>query len=286
MRRRAVIMRTWQKWALGVVAVLAVLFVAIQFVPYGRPITTPPVTDQFKWSSPEAAAISKKACNDCHSNDPQIWWAVKIAPISWMAQSDATQGRSAMDFSAWTGYPGAAEFAQAVDSGRMPPMKFWIVHPDAKLTAAEKQTLIDGFKASLALNHAQTVPSDVSTIIKSSCGSCHPASLAMALFRQLAGSGAELGGRHGQEGCQAHGRAGEDARDLLRHTRQRQELVFGRELSSQSSSYRHRFRVHRNRARARVPPMRSRSFSRSAASAIRRARRWTSGRVRQRKPRR
>ena len=69
----------------------------------------------------------------------------------------------------------------------MPPLQFTLLHPSAKLTAAEKQTLVQGFQASLAGNGDAGTPtpaptatpsatssgSDAVAIINARCGSCH-----------------------------------------------------------------------------------------------------------------
>ncbi|MBE3032797.1 MAG: heme-binding domain-containing protein, partial [Actinobacteria bacterium] len=132
-----------------VLGTLLGVFVLIQFAPYGRDHSNPPVTAPFKWSSAQAKAIAKRSCYDCHSNKTKWWWALKIAPFSWLAQHDISDGRARVNFSEWNGGLSAQELQHALDGG-MPPLQFTLLHPAAKLSVAEKQQLLAGFQQSLA----------------------------------------------------------------------------------------------------------------------------------------
>lgn len=52
-------------WGIGIV------FLSIQFVPYGRSHTNPPVRQEPAWNAAETRALAKRACFDCHSNETQ-----------------------------------------------------------------------------------------------------------------------------------------------------------------------------------------------------------------------
>ena len=128
-------------------AILA-LFLLIQLVPVSR--TNPPVTSEPAWDSPETRALAKQACFDCHSNETEWPFYAYVAPVSWLVAHDTNEGRAEFNFSEWDKRrqrPG--EMAEAINSGWMPPASFLALHPDARLTDAEKQQLIDGFNASL-----------------------------------------------------------------------------------------------------------------------------------------
>jgi hypothetical protein len=143
--------RSGLRIALWVIGVLVVVFVVIQFVPYGRDHTNPPVTNQFKWTSQKAEAIARESCYDCHSNETKWWWATNIAPFSWFVQHDVDQGRAKLNFSEWKSGQGGGEMQEAVN-GEMPPLQYTLLHPGAKLTDAEKQELLTGFQQSLGSN--------------------------------------------------------------------------------------------------------------------------------------
>jgi len=59
-------------------------------------------------------------------------------------------GRRHFNFSDWTAHPGELnEMVREINSGGMPPIQYWIFHPGSRLTAAQKQSLIDGLTATL-----------------------------------------------------------------------------------------------------------------------------------------
>ena len=128
--------------------VFLVLLGAIQLIPYGMDHRRAPEPNPFKWRAPEAEALAKAACYDCHSNETVWWWAVKIAPFSWLAQSDIDEAKGKVNFSDWNGRLTGPRLRRALDHG-MPPWYYSIAHPHTRLTEAQKQTLVDGFQASL-----------------------------------------------------------------------------------------------------------------------------------------
>ena len=192
--------RSWKKIVLWVIGILVIIFAVIQAIPYGRTgHTNPPVTNAFVWTDPQAQALAKASCYDCHSNETNWWWATKIAPFSWLIKADVDGGRSRFNFSEYAGQPSAAQFQEVVQGG-MPPLQYTIIHPSAKLTDAEKQTLIKGYADSLAAmggastggsqSTGTTTGSDAAAIaaINQACGSCHSATPALSYH---AGSAAQ-----------------------------------------------------------------------------------------------
>jgi hypothetical protein len=128
---------------LGLIVLLGlVLFALIQLIPYGRSHTNPKVVQEPNWDT-ATRAIAKKACFDCHSNAVTWPWYSNIAPASWLVQRDVDEGRRRLNFSDW-GRAGSetGEFAEVIQGGDMPPFQYTLIHTSARLTAAEKQTLI------------------------------------------------------------------------------------------------------------------------------------------------
>jgi hypothetical protein len=135
-------------WGLGIVGTL---LVAIQFVPYGHNHTNPPVTREPAWNSPDTRALATRACFDCHSNQTDWRWYTNVAPISWYVQHDVEDGRRQLNFSTWDQPQREARGApNEVQRGKMPPAAYLPVHPEAKLSDQERQTLIDGLRATVA----------------------------------------------------------------------------------------------------------------------------------------
>ncbi len=129
----------------GVVAVA----VLIQAVPYGRAHTNPPVTAEPKWDSPRTRALAVDACFACHSNQTRWPWYSSVAPVSWLTQHDVDEGRRILNFSEWDRPQRAGEASEAVSEGSMPPWQFKVLHPEARLSDAEKRQLIHGLQATL-----------------------------------------------------------------------------------------------------------------------------------------
>jgi hypothetical protein len=71
-----------------------------------------------------------------------------VAPFSWLLTRDVEQGRDKLNFSTWDEDDGEADdAADAVADGSMPPRRYVLVHPDAALSGAERQVLVDALEA-------------------------------------------------------------------------------------------------------------------------------------------
>ena len=139
-----------KKAILWVLVGLVVLGLLIQLIPLPGRGNNPPVTSEPNWDSPQTRALAKRACFDCHSNE-SVWpLYAYVAPVSWLIYSDVMQGRARMNFSEWNSRPqSAGEIAEIIQEGEMPPAIYLPMHPEARLTAAEKQQLITGFQNTL-----------------------------------------------------------------------------------------------------------------------------------------
>ena len=142
----------WRRVLLWAALIAVAAFVAIQFVPYGRDHSNPPVTGEPTWDSADTRALAKRACFDCHSNETTWPWYSKVAPVSWLVQSDVNSGREQLNFSEWNrpqdGETG--EIGETIREGSMPPWYYVLLHSDAKLNGAEKDALVRGLDATIA----------------------------------------------------------------------------------------------------------------------------------------
>lgn len=139
-------MKLASKVMLGVGGVL----VLIQLV---RPAqTNPPVTGVVQ-APPEVMTLLQRSCWDCHSNETRWPWYSQVAPVSWLLTRDVRDGREHLNFSEWQGYEEGRqlkklqEIAEEVEEGEMPMAIYLPLHPEAKLTAAERTTLVEWAKA-------------------------------------------------------------------------------------------------------------------------------------------
>lgn len=130
----------------------AVVFgLLIQLIPFGKDHTNPPVVGEPAWDSPETRALAQRACFDCHSNETVWPWYSNIAPVSWLVYRDVEEGRSKLNFSEWgvSRQEDLEEIIEVIQNGEMPMPIYLIQHPEARLSAEEKQALITGLQNSL-----------------------------------------------------------------------------------------------------------------------------------------
>jgi len=129
-----------------------ILFIFIQFIPYGKNHTNPPVVSEPNWDSQQTRDFAKRACFDCHSNETTWPWYSNVAPVSWLVYRDVVEGRQRLNFSNWQNSrlrePG--EIASVISEGEMPPFQYLPMHPTARLSSAEKNQFINGLTSTLS----------------------------------------------------------------------------------------------------------------------------------------
>ena len=133
-----------------VAVALIVVFAAAQLIRPGR--ANPPIDAQRTIQAHVATgstlpAILDRACRDCHSN-ATVWpWYTQVAPLSWLMAYAVRQGRQVVNFSEWTAYAPAqqarllAATCHAVTEGQMPGGAWTLLHPEARLSAQEIETI-------------------------------------------------------------------------------------------------------------------------------------------------
>lgn len=132
------------RWRGRILLALMIALVAAQAIPVAR--TNPPVTSDVG-APPAVAAILRRACYDCHSNEVVWPWYTAVAPLSWLAAYDVRAGRDELNFSTWDRYDAArrrkklAESVEEVKEGEMAPWPYRLVHPEARLDAAAAAAL-------------------------------------------------------------------------------------------------------------------------------------------------
>ena len=127
-----------------VVLGLVVVLLGIQLVPVAR--SNPAVSEEVA-APPEARAILRRACYDCHSNQTTWPWYSRVAPASWLLAYDVREGRRELNFSTWDQYSPAQrakmmkECVEQVDKGEMPPWYYVPMHREASLAEQDKAML-------------------------------------------------------------------------------------------------------------------------------------------------
>ncbi len=129
---------------------------ALQLWPGPGP-DNPPTESEPEWT-PEVAAVMRRACYDCHSNETRWPWYSYVAPVSWSLAGEVQRGRSALNFSTWRRYRPHARrliLQRAVArawAGEMAPQGYRLAHPEAALTSAERDLLrrwLDDYRESI-----------------------------------------------------------------------------------------------------------------------------------------
>jgi hypothetical protein len=130
--------------------ILGALFLLAQAVPYGRGHTNPSVRAEPSWNAPVTRELARRACFDCHSNLTRWPWYSNVAPVSWLTYRDVHDGRAELNFSEWNRpQDGAGDAAEAARSGSMPPWFYSLMHPNARLSSADRKQLAAGLAATL-----------------------------------------------------------------------------------------------------------------------------------------
>jgi hypothetical protein len=139
-----------KKVILTTLIVLVALALLIQLIPLPARGHNPAVVQDVKWDTPQTAALVRRACYDCHSNETVWPWYSYVAPVSWLIYNDVQEGRQHLNFSnAGNLRRDKNEIIGMIQEGGMPPAVYLPLHPSARLTSAEKQQLIQGITNSL-----------------------------------------------------------------------------------------------------------------------------------------
>jgi hypothetical protein len=126
-----------------VLAVLIALGLA-QLVPVHR--TNPPQEGEVP-AGEQVRQILRRSCYDCHSNETRWPWYAHVAPMSWLLVYDVNHAREHMNFSTWDRYDAKKrakkleEAWEEVEDGEMPLWFYVPLHPEARLSDADKEIL-------------------------------------------------------------------------------------------------------------------------------------------------
>ena len=125
--------------------VLLLAAAAIQMVPVDR--TNPPVVSDVD-APAEVKEVLRRACYDCHSNQTDWPWYSHVAPLSWFVADHVRVGRKDLNFSEWPAFDrelqelAKADIREQVAGGTMPLTSYTWLHPEARLTDAEREVIV------------------------------------------------------------------------------------------------------------------------------------------------
>jgi len=96
---------------------------------------------------PETLGVVQRACQNCHSQNTEWPWYSHVAPVSWLLARDVQQARLHMNLSQWQNYSTderlrlLSAIGSAVRNREMPPRRYLLVHPEARLSDGERQQI-------------------------------------------------------------------------------------------------------------------------------------------------
>ena len=102
---------------------------------------------------PQVVRILERSCQNCHSEKTAWPWYSYVAPVSWMIESDVARARGHMNLSRWNGYPPGrqqeilSEMSSLVGNRVMPPPRYLLLHPEARLSDGEVDYLYQWVKS-------------------------------------------------------------------------------------------------------------------------------------------
>jgi mono/diheme cytochrome c family protein len=139
--------------AVFVIVALVIVMQLVRFIVPEFKLDNPPVKQAVEWDSPQAEQLWKTACADCHSNETAYPAYAYVAPVGWLVALDTHQGRREINISE-DNRINFREMIETVREGEMPPAIYTIMHRDADLSDADKDTLISGLRATFSITQA------------------------------------------------------------------------------------------------------------------------------------
>jgi len=149
---------------------IAIVFLAVLGIfgglqLFSQPLEGKPVPKKIE-APREVLAILENSCFNCHSNQQNLSWYDKIAPISWAVNKDVKRAREVLNFSEWNYSAGEHQgkmyaILNMMQSGKMPLHEYTLLHPSAKITAKDIETIK---KYTLALSNVSTLKKEEKNI--------------------------------------------------------------------------------------------------------------------------
>ena len=147
--------------ALAGLTALAATCLAIQLISTGDPVAHRSQPGESEIAAPpQIKSVLAQACYDCHSNETRWPWYAHIAPVSWLVVHDVSLGRKQLNFSEWRLYYPRTQARKLLWMGRvvrertMPPWSYRMMHPQARLSGAERAMLEQWLESEVSKSQA------------------------------------------------------------------------------------------------------------------------------------
>lgn len=134
-----------------ILLILFIIFIAIQFIKPEKNIhaVAQPADISAIYSIPaNVDTILIKACKDCHSNNTRYPWYNNFQPVAWFLDNHVKDGKRSFNLNEFAAYPAARQYdkikeiKKQIDDGDMPLSSYTLIHTNARLSDAEKNTVI------------------------------------------------------------------------------------------------------------------------------------------------
>lgn len=131
---------------------ILIILIAIQFIQPARNKNGQvlPTAISKMYSLPEnVQATLKIACYDCHSDNTQYPWYADVQPVGWVLDRHIKEGKEELNFSEFGSYSHRRQInklkaiVNSIHDDNMPLSSYTLMHKKARLSAAEKISIID-----------------------------------------------------------------------------------------------------------------------------------------------
>ena len=149
--------KRWLPYTVGLMAMTAMFAAGLSLIhPWGnlRENSSSPAAILADGAVPgQVRTILAQKCGDCHSNNTRWPPYSRVAPISWLVEHDVVTGRKHLNFSIWEKYGTDARIDLLSKVGsqlrqeKMPLRGYLLFHPEARLSAAERELILNWSKA-------------------------------------------------------------------------------------------------------------------------------------------
>ena len=136
--------------------VLLIGFVAIQFIQPAHNKTDKVLSTDFKklYAVPDQVLdVLENSCYDCHSNNTRYPWYSFIQPGAWWMASHIRKGKGNLNFSDFGTYSNRKQqgklqaIINSINDKTMPLNSYTMLHKNTRLSAVNKEVLLDWIKA-------------------------------------------------------------------------------------------------------------------------------------------
>src|SRR5262249_52201402 len=96
---------------------------------------------------PHVQAVLQKGCYSCHSDERRLSWFDELQPAYWLVRNDILDARARLNFSTIGSAPEGVQEGALYESvammqlGAMPLPRYTRLHPEAKVTSEDLETL-------------------------------------------------------------------------------------------------------------------------------------------------